>query len=317
MKQYLIFAIILLFMVACNSDKKENKEAETSESKQESTKSQQGSFKKYPDFDSKYIGNRKVDVWLPPNYTENTDKKYPVLYMHDGQNIFDPNTAYGGTEWGIDENMLELIEKGEIREAIVVGVWNAEAKRTAEYIPQKMLKLTQAQKDKLYSLINAEPYSDDYLKFLVEELKPFIDKEFRTLTDKDNTFMMGSSMGGLISIYGIMEYPDVFGGVACVSTHWALDAYTKEKALPQMMIDYVAENLPEPENHKIYFDFGTATLDSLYEPYQNKVDDLMRKKGYEENKNWLTRKFEGAEHNEKYWRKRVKIPLKFLLEGKN
>jgi hypothetical protein len=101
------------------------------------------------------------------------------------------------------------------------------------------------------------------------------------------------------------EYPQIFGGVGCVSTHWI--------AADGAVIEYLRKNLPAAKNHKFYFDFGTETLDSKYEPFQNKMDEVMRAKGYVAGKNWVTRKFVGAEHSEKSWRERVDDPLTFLL----
>jgi len=116
---------------------------------------------------------------------------------------------------------------------------------------------------------------------------------------------MGSSMGGLISLYALCEYPDIFAGAACISTHWP--------ALDGVFLQYVENYLPVPGNHFIYFDFGTETLDAIYETYQVKVDSIMNAKGYLPNKNWITQKFEGADHSEKAWKERVHIPLLFLL----
>ena len=147
--------------------------------------------------------------------------------------------------------------------------------------------------------------SDRYLKFLVEEVKPFIDRTYRTQPDAAHTFVMGSSMGGLISGYALVEYPQVFGGAGCVSTHWPSDDGSA--------IEYFAKHLPAPGKHRIYFDYGTATLDASYEPYQQRMDQAMRAAGYTEGRDWVTKKFPGAEHSEKSWRERVEIPLTFLL----
>ena len=147
--------------------------------------------------------------------------------------------------------------------------------------------------------------SDEYLKFLVEELKPFIDDNYSTKADRGNTFILGSSMGGLISCYAISEYPDVFGGAVCMSTHWP--------ALNGVFLKYVQRNLPDPETHKIYFDYGTKTLDSLYEPYQLQADRMMKERAYKLDSNWMTKKFEGAIHDEDAWSDRLHIPLEFLL----
>jgi predicted alpha/beta superfamily hydrolase len=150
------------------------------------------------------------------------------------------------------------------------------------------------------------PLSDPYLKFIVRELKPFIDEHFRTLPDRENTLIMGSSMGGLISIYAVCEYPDHFGGAGCISTHWP--------AAGGIVVDYLAQALPEAGEHRLYFDYGTATVDALYERYQEEVDQILIAKGYTQGEDWLTLKFEGAEHGERAWRERVHIPLEFLLE---
>lgn len=257
---------------------------------------------KYLEFESQNISKRTVEVLLPSNYNEN--EKYPVLYMHDGQMLFDASTTWNHQEWGVDEVIRDLIQNEKIRSVIVVGVWFDN--RFAEYMPAKP-------KDKIEMTsrpdhMKGEIVSDQYLKFLVEELKPFIDQKYNTLSGSEDTFILGSSMGGLISCYAISEYPTVFGGAVCMSTHWP--------ALDGVFLDYVAENLPDPESHKIYFDHGTATLDSLYQPYQEKVDAMMKKRGYQQDQNWMTRKFEGAEHNENAWRERLHIPLEFMLGKK-
>ncbi len=258
------------------------------------------------DFQSKLIAARNIEIWLPPSYSKNENQKFPVLYMHDGQNVFNPNTSYTKIDWGVDEAMTELIKKGEVNEAIVIGIWNTE-KRFEEYMPQRAAEIYK-ENNKNYPREADEIISDNYLKFIVEELKPFIDSNYRTLTENQNTFIMGSSMGGLISAYAVCEYPEIFSAAGCVSTHWPVGE--------GIMIDYLKKNLPAPENHKFYFDFGTETLDAQYEPFQIKADEVMSIAGYEEGKNWITKKFPGEGHTEKAWRKRVHIPLKFLLGTK-
>jgi predicted alpha/beta superfamily hydrolase len=126
------------------------------------------------------------------------------------------------------------------------------------------------------------------------------------------TFIAGSSMGGLISLYALCEYPKVFGSAACLSTHWPGIFTMENNPVPDAFIRYLEENLPRPGSHKIYFDFGTETLDSLYEPLQNRVDDVMRHHGYT-HKNWMTLKFPGEDHSERAWHSRLEVPLLFLL----
>lgn len=264
-----------------------------------------GSVKKYEKINSKYVDARNVDVWLPPGYERNKSKRFPVIYMQDGQNLFDPKLSFGGVDWGIDETMTRLTSEGKIRAAIVVGVWNT-PKRFAEYMPQKAVTKSEVQPLKDVPALKREQIvSDNYLKFLVSELKPFIDSTYRTQSDRKNTFIMGSSMGGLISAYAMSEYPNIYGGAGCISTHWP--------AGDGVVIDYLKTHLPEARTHKFYFDFGTETLDTSYEPYQRKMDEVMRNAGYKQGKNWMTRKFAGAEHSERSWSKRVDVPLTFFL----
>ena len=264
-----------------------------------------GSLFRYENFKSGFVSARNVDVWLPAGYSER--KKYAVLYMHDGQNLFNPKESFGGVDWNIDETLQQLISDGKARETIVVGIWNT-PQRVAEYSPQKAFDLVNRKGIKTSVLAkNQEGLSDKYLKFLVTELKPFIDKNYSTKTDRDSTFIMGSSMGGLISLYAVSEYPQIFGGAGCVSTHFPLGE--------GVMLGYMKKNLPSPETHRLYFDYGTETLDAAYEPFQKKADSILKKRGYKSGRNWITRKFEGDEHSEKSWRARVSVPLEFLLKN--
>ena len=254
---------------------------------------------------SSHVAARNVDVWLPPGYAENPERRYPVVYMHDGQNLFDPATSMGNVDWAVDEAMTGLIARGEARPAIIVGVWNTN-KRREEYMPQRAVTRVMPMNVPGASDLNpGDIISDSYLAFLVEELKPFIDASYRTLPGRADTIVMGSSMGGLISQYAMSKYPDVFGGAGCVSTHWP--------AGDGIALDDFAAHLPDPATHRYWFDYGTQTLDAGYEPYQQRADEILRKAGYVEGQNWITRKFEGAEHSEKAWRVRVDQPLVFLL----
>jgi predicted alpha/beta superfamily hydrolase len=261
-------------------------------------------IQRHENFPSRFVKPRNLDVWRPPDYETNASH-YPVLYMHDGQNIFPGSSDLIGTDWGVKDAMLRLMKDG-MRGAIVVGIWHSEI-RWREYMPQKPYYAPTMKKHHAFILSKAggKPISDLYLKFLVEEVKPFIDRNYRTLPDQQNTFVMGSSMGGLVSLYAISEYPKIFGGAGCVSTHWI--------AGEEALVDEMAMSLPDPDNHKLYFDYGTETQDAYYEPFQRLMDSYLLKAGYEENKNWVTKKFPGAEHNEESWRERVDIPLKFLL----
>lgn len=301
MKKYLTLCIALL-LFSINSVAKQQEEI------QNPIKAVTGNVILHEDFASDYVDNRTVEVWLPENYSE-TDSSYQVLYMHDGQNIFNPETSYNGNDWMVDEVLTDLIKNGSVPGTIVVGLWNTGATRFAEYMPQKPAEVMNSEEVKQGVIqYGGKPiFSDDYLKFLVEEVKPFIDSEYRTKTEREYTSIMGSSMGGLISLYAIIEYPEVFGAAGCVSTHWPV------QQIGEAFIGFVKDNLPDPATHKIYFDFGTLGLDSQYEPHQNTVDGFMKDAGYKEGKNWITKKFEGHDHKEQYWAMRVHEPLTFIL----
>ena len=279
-----------------------------------------GKVQRFDNFKSEFVEARNVDVWLPDGY--NNKEKYAVLYMHDGQMLFDAETTWNQQAWEVDEVAGKLNAEGKVKKFIVVGIWNIAAKRHQEYFPQKPYEsLTQVQRDTITAQLQKagrttavfKPYSDLYLKFLVTELKPFIDKTFSTLTDKDNTFMGGSSMGGLISMYAICEYPEVFGAVACISTHWPGIFAVENNPIPEAFYSYLRKNLPNPRTNRIYFDYGDQTLDALYTLIQKKVDAIMVKKGFTP-VNWQTHFFPGKNHSEEAWAKRLPIPLEFLLK---
>lgn len=267
----------------------------------------EGRLERHPGFPSRLVPSREVDVWLPPGYDAAGGRRYPVIYMMDGQNIFGPSTAYGGSSWEVDKAMERMIASGATKGAIIVGVWNTGMGRMAEYMPRKAAP-TGDIKDvsNTFNLPSQKIISDQFLNFLVSELKPRVDLEYRTLPDAAHTFVMGSSMGGLISAYAVAEYPGVFGGAACLSTHWP--------AGDGSVIEYLRAHLPDPASHRFYFDHGTATLDQHYGPYQARMDAVMRARGYQEGVNWMSRVYPGAEHSEKSWRARVEIPLCFLLQ---
>ena len=265
-----------------------------------------GTFERHEKFKSNFITPRHVDVWCPPDYFENIAECYPVIYMHDGQNLFDSAAAFGGSGWEIHKTISRLMQAKKIPGALVVGIWNTDI-RWREFMPQKTYWSLALRRhhEAFINTSGGEPVSDAYLRFLVEEVKPFIDSNYRTLSDQPNTFVMGSSMGGLISLYAISEYPDVFCGAGCLSTNWPAGEFE--------LVHEMAKNLPDPKTHKLYFDYGTEALDALYGPYQKRMDEYLRNAGYVENTNWITLKFVGADHSEKAWRKRVEIPLSFLL----
>jgi predicted alpha/beta superfamily hydrolase len=278
-----------------------------------------GEIIRHESFKSAYVDARHLEVWLPEGYAD--DQAYPVLYMHDGQNLFDASVTWNKQEWMVDDIVTRLAREGLIGPVIVVGIFNNGKMRHPEYFPQKPFEaLTEDAEKQLSSHANPKELetfkqkicSDDYLSFIVKELKPFIDQTYQTMSNQSNTYIGGSSMGGLISMYAICEYPDVFGGAACVSTHWPGFGDFDGNPIPDAFVAYLEDHLPSPENHKIWFDHGTATLDETYGPLQKRIDKVMEKHLYSSD-SWTTKIYPGANHSELAWQQRFDEVLLFLL----
>ncbi len=285
-----------------------------------------GSIERIESFESQFVAPRIVDIWLPNNYAEG--EKHAVLYMHDGRMLFDSTISWNKQEWQIDESMQRLIDEEKIPPTIVVAVANGGTLRHSEYFPQKPFEsLPQNFQD---SLINeasrhggvdlfAEPVqSDKYLRFIVEELKPYIDGNFNVHTDQQHTFVAGSSMGGLISMYAICEYPNVFGGAICLSTQWPGTFSLDNNPIPQAFVNYLKDNYPDPKTHKIAFDVGTISLDEMYLPTQLQVDHVMRQAGYEDDQNYfsiIVAKPGINSHDERSWAARFPGPAAFVMQN--
>lgn len=280
----------------------------------------EGRLVEHPRMPSAHVQPRDVTVWLPPGY-DASHARYPVLYMHDGQNLFDGSRAAYGKEWGVDEHVARLSAGGQIRTPVVVGIGNTPL-RLREYVPADLIRaLPGDMRADIQSIYGGEPLSDAYLRFMVEELKPFIDRTYRTRTRRDDTVVMGSSMGGLISLYALMKRPDVFGAAGCVSTHWPIriDRITDEAALAPWRERLVAawtgvirDGLPNPRGHRLYFDRGDESLDAFYAVFQSRIDQTIRAEGWGPDR-FRSLVFPGAEHNEASWNQRLDAPLTFLL----
>ncbi|MBM4777224.1 MAG: alpha/beta hydrolase [Archangiaceae bacterium] len=249
--------------------------------------------RRWVDFRSTALNNtRGVWVYLPPTYLENTTFRAPVVYMHDGQNLFDASTAFGGTEWQVDETMNRTANDGFIAEAIVVGPENTAA-RIDEYTPTSTTQYGGGQ-------------GATYLRFLVDELKPAVDREYRTRPGRESTVVIGSSLGGLISTYAGVQKPEVFGNVGAMSpstwwdNRWILGSVAGLRAAPLRPL-------------KVYVDSGNAgnSMDDV----TNTADlaQAWRDRGYADE---VTLKYvvqNGASHTEAYWAQRLPVALRFLV----
>lgn len=246
---------------------------------------------------------RHVEIWLPPAVDESDSTRYPVLYMHDGQNLFDPRIANTGVDWGVDEAVVRLIQRGVMTPVIVVGVWNTAA-RLREYSPWHD--------------------ASAYARFLIEELMPRVNAAFPTLSGPEHTTVMGSSMGGLLSLYLVLQHPDVFGACGCLSTHVPLSEAGLAAWLPDLVTTGTPDTVPYlvreiqsgisvPPGVRYWFDYGTLGLDAQYGPVHDAVRSWLRQQGLVEGDDFVVRRYEGADHNEASWRARLDDPLTFLF----
>ncbi|MDX2286190.1 MAG: alpha/beta hydrolase-fold protein [Bacteroidia bacterium] len=277
-----------------------------------------GRVVRHADFPSRHVDARHVDVWLPAGYSP--AQRYAVLYMHDGQMLFDSTTTWNRQEWKADETAGRLIASGQIPPCIVVGVWNNGEYRAAEYFPEAPLdSLAPAQREAGLAahFKGGKALADEYLLFLTQELKPWIDSAYSTLPDAAHTFVMGSSMGGLISMYALCEYPEVFGGAACLSVHWPMGRPDKLdegplRAAQEAFFAYLRSSLPLRQGNRLYYDIGTETLDSLYLPYQLRADSMLAGLEFPAG-SWRSEIYEGTDHSERSWAGRLEVPMVFLM----
>lgn len=235
------------------------------------------------------LQDRDVIVWLPPDYGTELDQRYPVLYMHDGQNLFDPRTSFIGTDWQVDETADRMIRNDELPEFIIVGIYNT-SDRMYEYTPG--------------------PKGDAYLKFITEELKPFIDNEYRTLSDRDNTFVGGSSAGGIVSFMIVWEHPDVFSKAICMSPAFrSPDGFNYQFNY----ITNVKESANAPDDVFFYIDNGGIDLEAQLQPGIDEMIAALKSRGFEQGVDFVFIKDDDAPHNEHAWAERMPEALRLLF----
>ncbi len=261
---------------------------------------------------SRFVESRPIDVWLPPDFK--ADGSHAVLYMHDGQMLFDASTTWNKKAWNAHLIAERLIRASAVRPFIIVGIWNIPEKRRAEYFPNAMWPRLREGAARQYLVNNglAEgPSADAYLRHLVEEIRPEIESRFRVSRRRDDRLIAGSSRGGVVSLYGLCEYSELFAGAACMSTHW-IGSFDKNAEATDAALSYLAERLPLPEKVRLYMDRGTVGLDAKYDEAQTAVDALLKAKGFQPPR-FDSRVFQGAEHDEVSWSARFDIALKHLL----
>lgn len=249
------------------------------------------------------LDSRDIFVYLPPSY-ESGSKRYPVIYMQDGQNLFDEAISYAG-EWRVDETMEQLSLEGI--EAIVVGVANGREKRIVEYNP--------------YSSKSRDDVEENgYLQFIINTVKPLIDQSFKTQPERENTGILGSSMGGLISVYAFFRFPMIFGMAGALS-HWM---WVKDQVDPDLVCEFIASS--RYSKGRIYIDigdceyvdcnitsFGLAPEQAVID--SRRIKDMLINKGYVLGGDLLYLEVPGGSHSEQDWARRLPDVLRFLLSG--
>lgn len=259
-----------------------------------------GNFRYHQGFHSQYLpDDRDVIVYLPPDYESAPDRRYPVLYFHDGQNVFDSDTSFGGVEWRADETAEAMIHEGAIVPIIMVGIYNTGVSRIHEYTPSSGPFGSSEGKASLYGCM------------ILEELKPFIDGEYRTLQGPENTGMAGSSLGGLVTLYIGLSRPDVFGKLAVMSP----SVWWDHGVILQIIHDLSLPHPGDRKRAKIWLDMGTeeGARPKRMVRDARMLRDLMVKKGWRLNRDIVYHEDEGATHHEGAWANRLPFALQFLF----
>jgi predicted alpha/beta superfamily hydrolase len=250
-----------------------------------------GQLRKYDKFRSKFLRNqRDIVVYVPPDYDQQPERRYPVLYLHDGQNLFDAATAFNGQDWHVAQTADYAISAGLVEPLIVVGLYNTGKTRLREYTPTSVPRLGGGRADR-------------YAKFLIEEVKPVVDRDYRTRQEAVQTGIGGSSLGGLVSIYLGLKFSSVFGKIAALSPSvwWN-----------QRMILRFAQAAPVEPRPRIWLDIGTREGPRIVDDVE-KFRDVLLGKGWQNDRDLHYERVEGAEHNEAAWAARVGPFLQFLF----
>ncbi len=274
-------------------------------------------FLEFRDIAAAGLPAQRLTMWLPRGYGQDT-KRYRVLYMHDAQNLFDPALSNFNKVWAADRAMTRHAQDAGEDPWIVVGIWSPGMDRYRQYLPLPAYQQASAGlREAMDEYAQGPVVSDRYLEWIASSLKPWLDSALRTRPEPDNTAIIGSSMGGLISLYAFLEYPDVFGRAGCVSTHWPAIAPQNVDSIDPELIGIwrgmLEERLGEPGGRKLWFDHGTATLDAYYPPYQAAIDRHMDGTNWRRGRDWESRAYEGAEHEENAWAARLPEVLNWVL----
>lgn len=276
-----------------------------------------GRFVEYEKQNAAGLPNQRLTIWLPPGYDKGK-RRYPVLYMHDAHNLFDPAKSNFNKVWAADKAMLAAVASGKVAPHIIVGIWSPGNDRYRQYLPKPAYDLApQGIRAEMDKLAGGPIVSDAYITWLTGPLKAMVDASFRTKPGKRDTAIAGSSMAGLISCWAFVLRPDVYGRAACVSTHWPLfmpgEGDVADPARLALNRSWFTDKLGPARGRRLWLDHGTATLDAFYAPYQETVDADLAAAGWRRGRDFESRVYEGAEHEENAWAARLPEVFGWLL----
>ena len=245
-----------------------------------------------------------VDVWLPKDLSATT----PVLVMHDGRNIFDENDSFTGKTW---EVLPAIRDEVRGQKPVVIAVWGlSDLTRLRELAPQKILDRHQEIWDTMpadYADSPGESMGDAYVSLIADAILPFVADKHGLILDPSRTAVMGSSMGGLMSLYAMSQRPEVFGTAICFSTHWPFGG--------EDMVNELTDLLPNSSNHRVWTDTGTIELDQHYGPFHELATERLKSKGYVEPDSLVAAVYPNTGHHESYWSRRVADALNWWLRS--
>ena len=250
---------------------------------------------KHEQFPSRTLRNqRDLIVYLPPGYDQQPQRRFPVLYLHDGQNLFDGATSFiPGMDWHVGHTADQCIQAGRVEPLIIVGIYNAGKQRLGEYTPTRMPRLGGGRANR-------------YAKFLLEEVRPFISGRYRAQLGAENTGIGGSSLGGLVSLYLGLSQPQIFGKIAALSP----SVWWNERVILRFARAAPVQPLP-----RIWLDIGTQEGLRIVDDVE-RFRDVLIGKGWRPEQNLHYERVEGAEHNEAAWARRVEPFLQFLFPAR-
>jgi predicted alpha/beta superfamily hydrolase len=254
-----------------------------------------GQLRKHEQFHSRFLRNqRDLIVYLPPGYDEQPWRHFPVLYLHDGQNLFDGTTSFiYGMDWHVGQTADHFIGTGAVEPLIIVGIYNTGKARIREYTPTRVPRLGGGRADR-------------YAKFLIKEVKPFIDGEYRTLSGPPHTGLGGSSLGGLVSLYLGLKMPQIFGKIAALSP----SVWWNQRVMHRFLASARVHARP-----RIWLDIGTKEGPRIVQDVEQ-FRDVLLEKGWQYGRDLHYERIEGAEHNEAAWARRVGPFLQFLYPAR-